>query len=119
MTWTGRAMFLTCFSPISSKAKVELVADLVDDGLRDADPAGLGKRLEPRGDIDAVAIDVVPSTSDVAEIDADAEFDALVLGQPALRSAMPRWISTAQRTASTTLANSTSRPSPVVLTMRP
>jgi hypothetical protein len=32
---------------------------------------------------------------------------------------MSRWISTAQRTASTTLANSTSRPSPVVLTMRP
>jgi len=29
------------------------------------------------------------------------------------------WISTAQRTAPTTLANSTSTPSPVVLTMRP
>ena len=34
-------------------------------------------------------------------------------------SAMPRWISTAQRAASTALANSTSMPSPVVLTMRP
>jgi hypothetical protein len=32
---------------------------------------------------------------------------------------MSRWISTAQRTASTTLENSTSSPSPVVLTMRP
>ena len=32
---------------------------------------------------------------------------------------MPRCISTAQRTASTALANSTSMPSPVVLTMRP
>ena len=40
-------------------------------------------------------------------------------GTSALRSAMPRWISTAQRTASTTLTNSTSIPSPVVLTMRP
>src|SRR6266404_9032382 len=33
--------------------------------------------------------------------------------------AMPRWISTAQRAASTALANSTSMPSPVVLTIRP
>ena len=40
-------------------------------------------------------------------------------GTSALRSAIAAWISTAQRTASTTLANSTSRPSPVVLTMRP
>jgi hypothetical protein len=32
-----------------------------------------------------------------------------------LRSAIARWISTAQRTASTTLANSTSRPSPVAM----
>jgi hypothetical protein len=32
---------------------------------------------------------------------------------------MWRWISTAQRTASTTLANSTSAPSPMSLTMRP
>ena len=40
-------------------------------------------------------------------------------GMAALRSAMARWISMAQRTASTALANSTSAPSPVVLTMRP
>jgi hypothetical protein len=40
-------------------------------------------------------------------------------GMAALRSAMPRWISTAQRTASMTLANSTRIPSPVVLTTRP
>jgi hypothetical protein len=36
-----------------------------------------------------------------------------------LRPAISRWNSTAQRTASTTLANSASKPSPVVLTMRP
>ena len=40
-------------------------------------------------------------------------------GTPAFRSAIPRCTSTAQRTASTTLGNSTSSPSPVVLTMRP
>jgi len=37
----------------------------------------------------------------------------------ALRLTMPRWITTAHPTASTTLPNSTSAPSPVVLTMRP
>jgi adenylate cyclase len=40
-------------------------------------------------------------------------------GTSALRSTIARWISTAHRTASTTLENSTSIPSPVVLTMRP
>src|SRR5271166_1354162 len=40
-------------------------------------------------------------------------------GRPALRSAMPSWISIAQRTASTTLRNSTRIPSPVRLTTRP
>ena len=40
-------------------------------------------------------------------------------GRSASRPAMPRWISTAQATASTTLANSTSAPSPMSLTIRP
>ena len=38
---------------------------------------------------------------------------------PAVRSAIAVCTSTAQRTALTTLGNSSSRPSPVVLTMRP
>jgi hypothetical protein len=40
-------------------------------------------------------------------------------GTSALRSAMPRWTSTAQRKASTTLANSARSPSPVIFTIRP
>jgi hypothetical protein len=40
-------------------------------------------------------------------------------GTEAFRSAMPACTSVAQRTASTTLENSTSRPSPVVFTIRP
>ena len=47
----------------------------------DADAARLGQRLQPRGDVDAVAVDVVALDDDVAEIDADAEDDAL--GPPA------------------------------------
>ncbi len=87
---------------------------------RDADAAGFGQCLQPCRDIDAVAVNVVAVGDDVAEIDPDAERDALVFGRlSALRSTIARWISTAQRTASTTLENSTSIPSPVVLTMRP
>src|SRR5438105_2799393 len=43
----------------------------------------------------------------------------LSVATPVSRSGIACCTSTAQRTASTTLANSTSRPSPVVLTMRP
>jgi hypothetical protein len=43
----------------------------------------------------------------------------LSAGTVAFRSAMPACISVAQRSASTTLPNSTSSPSPVVLTSRP
>ena len=101
------------------EGEAQLVEDLVAHDAADADAAGFGQRLQPRRDVDAIAEDVVAVDDDVADIDADAELDALVGGTPALRSAMPRCTSTAQRTASTTLANSSSRPSPVVLTMRP
>ena len=74
-------------------------------------PPGSASAFEPRGDVDAVAEDVVAVDDHVAEIDADAELDALALCRmPALRSAMPCWTSTAQRTASTTLANSDQQP---------
>ena len=54
-------------------------------------PPGSAKAFEPRRDIDAVAEDVAVLDDDVAEIDADAELDALLrgdtgiaLGHPAL-----------------------------------
>ena len=58
----------------------ELVADLIPHDAADTDPARLGEGFEPRGDVDAIAKDVVVVDDDVAEIDADAEFDALALG---------------------------------------
>src|ERR1700737_2832655 len=60
--------------------EVELVAHLVAHDPADADPARLGQRLEPCGDIDAVAINVVLLDDDIAEIDADAELDAALQG---------------------------------------
>ena len=46
--------------------------------IGDEHPAGIGQGLDPRGDIDAVAIEVVALDDHVAEIDADAQFDAAV-----------------------------------------
>ena len=60
-TRTGRAMFFTCCSPRSSNPKSSL-SRLVVHRLRDADPAGLGHRLQSRGDVDPVAENVVAST---------------------------------------------------------
>ncbi len=58
----------------------QLVADLLVDDLRDTDPVGLGHGFEARRDVDPVAIDVLGLGDHVAEIDADAEDDALLLG---------------------------------------
>jgi hypothetical protein len=48
------------------------------DRIGDEHPAGLGQGLDPCGDVDAVAIEVVALDDDVAEIDADAQFDAII-----------------------------------------
>ena len=54
---------------------------MVGGGTRDHDPAWLRHLLEPGGDVDAVAVEVPVLLSDhVAEVDADAEADAVLLG---------------------------------------
>jgi hypothetical protein len=55
----------------------------------DADAAGLGQCFQTSGDVDAVAVDVAVF-DDVADVDADAELDAPVLGlgRLALRDAI-------------------------------
>ena len=58
----------------------QLVPDLLVGRARDADAAGLAQRLQPGGDVDAVAENVVAVDDDVADIDADAEDDLLVFG---------------------------------------
>ncbi|MEZ5865581.1 MAG: hypothetical protein R3D25_16485 [Geminicoccaceae bacterium] len=54
------------------------------DVPRDQNAAGCGQRFQACGDVHAVAVDVVVVVDDVAEIDADAEPEALALGQMAL-----------------------------------
>jgi hypothetical protein len=61
--------------------EAQLVLDVVAHGARNADAAGFGQRLEPRRDVDAIAVDIVAVDDDVAEIDPDAEIDAAILAQ--------------------------------------
>ena len=60
------------------KDKGQAVADMVMNGIGDEDAAGIGQGFDPGGDVDAVAIEVVALDDHVAEIDADAQFDAVV-----------------------------------------
>jgi hypothetical protein len=57
---------------------IKLALDLIEHLARNADAAAIGKAFEPSRDIDSVAEDVGALRNDVAEIYADAEFDALV-----------------------------------------
>jgi hypothetical protein len=93
--------------------------DEIAHRARDVDRARLGDVLEPRRHVHAVALDVAVLDHDVAEIDADAEFDALPLGDVgvARRHAVLHVDRAAHRL--TGLANSARTPSPVVLTRRP
>jgi hypothetical protein len=56
----------------------ELVDDLVAHDPADEDTARVGQRLQARGDVDAVAEDVVAVDDDVADVDADAKRDPIV-----------------------------------------
>jgi hypothetical protein len=51
---------------------------VVVDRIGDEHPAGIGQGFDPGGDVDAVAIEVVALDDHIAEIDADAQFDAFV-----------------------------------------
>ena len=74
-TRIGRSIFLTRDFAAVLEADVDAIADAFVDDRGDADAAGLGQRLQPRGDVDAVAVDVVALDDHVAEIDADAQHD--------------------------------------------
>ena len=48
--------------------EIGFVLDLLVDGLRNANRTRLGERLQPGGDVDAIAKDVVTIDNDVAQI---------------------------------------------------
>ena len=113
-------MFFSVCMPHVVEGDIDLAADLTLGVVGKADAAGLGNSLEPGGDVDAVAEDIVVIKDDIADVNADAKLDPLLRRDIGCSCpAIARWISTAQRDPSTTLANSASNPSPVVLTIRP
>jgi hypothetical protein len=57
----------------------QLVAYLVVDAAGDADAAGLRRRLQPRGEVDAVAEQILALQHDVAEIDPDPKLDLTLI----------------------------------------
>ena len=63
------------------KGKVEAPRGILLNAGRNADAAGFGQAFEPRGDIDAVTKDVAVLDENVANIDADAELDAMLRRQ--------------------------------------
>src|SRR2546423_6679296 len=58
------------------ESKAELVANLIVNVARDANSPRLGKRFEPGGHVDAIAVDIVLVADDVPDIDADAKLNA-------------------------------------------
>ena len=62
------------------KIRLDCAAHLVEYLAGDADAAGLRDPLEPRRDVDAVAIDPGLVVDDVTQVDADAEPHAARLG---------------------------------------
>ena len=62
------------------KGNRQLVADLIADRPRNAEPARLAQALQTRGDVDAVAENISLLDDDIADVDADSENEPLVLG---------------------------------------
>src|SRR6266851_4075906 len=60
------------------KDKGQPVAHVVINRIGDEHPAGISQAFDPRGNVDAVAIEVVALDDHVTEIDADAQLDAAV-----------------------------------------
>jgi hypothetical protein len=60
------------------KGKGQAVAHLIMNGIGDEHPAGICQGFDPCRDVDAVAIEIVAVNDHVAEIDADAQLNAVV-----------------------------------------
>ena len=71
-------MFLTLCSPPVLEWVGQLVSDLIAHRPRDEDATRFRQRLQSRGDVDAIPVNIVVFNDYVAEIDPDAEVDPVV-----------------------------------------
>lgn len=70
------------------EGKLQLVANLIVCDARKTDAARLGNPFKSRGDIDAISEEIAIINNDIADVNADPEFDPLALaGQK--HSALP------------------------------
>ena len=60
---------------------IDLATNLPVSIIGNADTAGLRDPFEARGNIDAVAKDIVVVDDNIADVNADAKLDAIVLGR--------------------------------------
>src|SRR5262245_61716211 len=66
---------------------VDSIADAFVDDRGNAKAAGLGQRLEPRGNVDTVAVDVAALNDHITKIDSDPQYD-LRLAQDFIRQSV-------------------------------
>jgi len=99
--WPGDILDLPLAHVVEDE--IELAADFIAYDPADANAAGLGQSLQAGGEIDPVAEYVAPVANDVAWCTPMRNSMRFSAGTSMLRSAMPRCISAAQRTALTTL----------------
>jgi hypothetical protein len=66
----------------------ELVPNLIPNGARDTQPTGLAQSLQAGRHVHAVPKDVIPLHNYIAEIDPNAQDEALVFGLPAASRAV-------------------------------
>jgi hypothetical protein len=71
-------MFLTLCSTDVVERVGQFVSHLIPDHPADADPTGLSKGLQSRGDVNAIVENVVPFGDHIAQVDPDAELDPLL-----------------------------------------
>ena len=69
----GRAMFFSCCSPRLAKARPGWPCRWSQAVPETTMPPGSAKRLQPGGDVDPVALEVVAVDHHVAQVDADAQ----------------------------------------------
>jgi hypothetical protein len=91
----------------SIERDMDLTADLALYVVGNTDASWLGDPFKAGGDIYAVPEDIVVVDDYVAEVNAMRNSILISFGTSVFCAAMPRWTSTAQRAASTALANST------------
>jgi hypothetical protein len=78
--WPGDVLDLLLTQIV--KSKWQPVANVVIDCIGNEHSTGVSQRFDPSSDVDAISKEIVALDDHVAEIDADAQFDATIGSDP-------------------------------------